>query len=221
MFYFFWESIKEGVFRWWGMVSVILGMGSFFMMLIQKAFPDKIRCKLPQSSVIIVLFFSIITLLISIGLGSYDVYSKKENEIEVLQKKNTGLDAEKEQLQKDLKKARKEKFASVQEMRQTYHEGQHISVCDMVSVRNSLVIKGDTFKHCDIYGPALVSVIGKGTILRCSFSGPLDSSFVVTTNKKITGAIRLADCHLIDCKFHHIGFIGNEEYIEGLKQKFH
>jgi len=210
---FLWDSIKEGSNEWIAITASILIFTSAFGWLIKKGFPN-IPIDISQRSArIILLITGVFLLFITLSIGTYGIYSDKEED-------NAELAAKNEQLQEELESASKAKFASIQEMRQSYHEGQYISIGDMVFVRDSSVIDGDTFKNCHIYGPSLIKVGGVGMISNCGFDGDLETVFVVTTNERVTGAIQFTNCNFIDCVFHRVGFIDTEENIRILKQKF-
>jgi hypothetical protein len=72
------------------------------------------------------------------------------------------------------------------------------------------VINSRTFEDCVIHGPAVVTMLGDGMVVQCTFTSIPDKFIIeVTGNPPIAdGVIMLKDCIFRRCRFVGIGFIG-------------
>lgn len=159
---------------------------------------DKLAWQLP-------LGFLFATFIISLAVSSYSLYKGKQSEID--------------NLKIDLETARKQAYPSISTiMMQEHFKDKDIPLGEFGIANSELHNK--TFINCRIYG-AIVMYLRKNNVVNyCSLWGDIDSSFIITTNEKISGVLAIDDCTFINCTFYNISFIGNKNQIERLKEKF-
>ena len=98
--------------------------------------------------------------------------------------------------------------AGAKELTGKYIAGHTFNITDL-AYRAKII--GRHFEDCDIYGPAVLAVAGIGHVADCTFSGSLDSTFITVEQRVLLGPILLENCTFRKCRFHEIGFIGNQE----------
>ncbi|GAG27862.1 unnamed protein product, partial [marine sediment metagenome] len=179
---FYYEWLKLAFSKPFLIADAAAGTLAIFGALLTKYVP-KVESVMHDLTWLIPLGIFCVFVLASFIVAPYSIYKDKQDTINDLESKVA-------KLEEDLEKAKGERFADSQQLRNTYHEGQNIYVSDLVFARDSSTIDGDTFKNCHIYGPALVKLGGVGIISGCGFDGTLESSFVVTTNEIISGIVQ-------------------------------
>ncbi|MCX6006202.1 MAG: hypothetical protein NTZ34_02955 [Chloroflexi bacterium] len=95
------------------------------------------------------------------------------------------------------------------------YTGQNIRISDLTKEGDSINTK--VFVNCDIYGPALVH-FNNCTLNMLNVDEDWSSILVVTPNSRATGTIYMNDCVLTNCRFHRIGLIGDQQFIDNLKK---
>ena len=149
--------------------------------------------------------------IISLLLSGYNIY-KQDN--------NQGQQTIKE-LTTDLKAARESAIPSVHQiMLLPYFKNIDIPIAGISTTLPEPVLKNKTFENCRIIGPVIFVLQNNVTITHCSFEGDLESMFIVTTNKKVWGAVALDHDTFIGCDFKKVAFIGPQELIDKIKKGF-
>jgi hypothetical protein len=80
------------------------------------------------------------------------------------------------------------------------------------------VIRGKTFTDCMIQGPAVIVALGGLSLDGCNLgiaSKPENLMFR-PMGDQIVGAISMADCSFIRCRFAQVGFTGQDEGLQAL-----
>ncbi|MDO8716919.1 MAG: hypothetical protein Q7J73_08985 [Dehalococcoidales bacterium] len=99
--------------------------------------------------------------------------------------------------------------------------GLQINVADLA--RNDLTIKNKTFNNCDLYGPAVIAMLGDYVVVTGNtFDASIDTMFTVQdTDRWISGVIAFENVQFINCRFHKIGIIGSstmkQQFLSGTK----
>ena len=112
-------------------------------------------------------------------------------------------------------------FATPDALTSPILQNMNIRISDLT--RESTTIRNKTFINCRIYGPAIIVLDSNSivAITRCGFMDTtFDDGFIETTNTRVMGAIRLAECTLTECTFHKIGIIDSPERIQRIKEGF-
>ena len=111
-------------------------------------------------------------------------------------------------------------FATADELLTNHFKGRSVKLADLVGKLEITIIRSKTFEDCDIHGPAVIYLMNYTKLVDNSFRGALDTTFIVTTQKVVTGVIGLEDCVFRKCNFHNISIIGSPEAIETFKKGF-
>ena len=124
-------------------------------------------------------------------------------------------------LERELAQATKEKeelqdkfFATPAALAELRFKGQSFRIAELA--REHDIIKGRTFEDCHFHGPAVITLLGIGTMSHISFDRNLDELFIEVPERSLWGCIAFQDCALLRCTFHHIGIVGTAE----LKRRF-
>ncbi|MDP3879706.1 MAG: hypothetical protein Q8Q07_05305 [Dehalococcoidales bacterium] len=159
---------------------------------------DKLVWQLPLSLLIAVL-------LISLVWSSYDMYKKQSEQIE--------------DLMKQLEQARSQVYPSVASlMLSSYFRDVDVPLAEFGRI--SPILEGKTFENSRIHGP-VVLLVGEGTtITSSSFTGDPEASFIVTTNKHVSGVLQTKRTTFINSRFDGVSFIGDQELIDRIKKGF-
>ena len=82
---------------------------------------------------------------------------------------------------------------------------------------SDLVITSDfvsdtDFENCQIVGPAVVVLLGEGTIAESTFIGNPDAMLwpVPPARQEVIGVIPITNCNFVRCRFEKIGIAGPE-----------
>jgi hypothetical protein len=82
------------------------------------------------------------------------------------------------------------------------------------------VLKGVTFKNCQIEGPAILLPINGCHFDDCNFNAPdgdmRNLVLFPASQSKVTGAIAMTDCTFIAVDFFGIGFTGVKGFLDNL-----
>lgn len=76
--------------------------------------------------------------------------------------------------------------------------------------RDNQIIRGKTFRNCDIYGSSVVLLLEGTVITNCMFDEDPLQSFILTDQNYFYGVVGIQDCVFIDCRFYRVGFTGNQ-----------
>ncbi len=159
---------------------------------------DKLAWQIPLGLLISVF-------VISMGVSSYHLYQEQQTVIKSL---NEQLDT-----------ARKQAYPTVDTiMLNQYFKGVDIPLGSFGLINNTL--KNKTFEDCRINGPVVVHVGDNTKILNNTWLGNPDFTFIITTNKALSGVVDLQGCTFIKCTFQQVSFIGPEEQIDMIKAGF-
>ncbi len=106
------------------------------------------------------------------------------------------------------------------EMSRPYIQGKYFKIADLADGEN--VIVGRTFEDCHIYGPAVLFLLDRNTLIEPHVMGSLDEAFLAApaTNRAgpHTGIIVLRECTFKRCTLFNITFVGASEDIERYKK---
>jgi hypothetical protein len=77
------------------------------------------------------------------------------------------------------------------------------------------VIRGKTFTDCVIEGPAVIAILDGMILDGCNLGATATARNLLLKplGDKIVGAIGIADCRFVRCRFVQVGFTGNEALI--------
>ena len=104
---------------------------------------------------------------------------------------------------------------------ESYLRGRSVYLLDLIPPGAKPIIRDRTFEDCEVRGPAMIALLGGGSISNSTFDGDIDSVFVEVADKRIIlGAIGLQSCVFRRCRFTQIGIIGTREQIEKAKKGF-
>jgi ABC-type multidrug transport system fused ATPase/permease subunit len=96
----------------------------------------------------------------------------------------------------------------------SYFKDEAIHIPDLA--RNRTVIKNKTFEDCDIYGPAVLAVMGSTDFEDCEFAERANFDALVwpvsTNRADHTGAIGAENCMFRRCNFLRVGLLANLVY---------
>src|SRR6266496_4718371 len=85
-------------------------------------------------------------------------------------------------------------------------------------------VSGKTFQDCDLIGPAIIMLQGKGVGEQCRLRHPsgsrLESFLLLMQDHYIFGVIPFNDCGMLGCNFINVGFAGNADELEAIKKSF-
>lgn len=159
---------------------------------------DKLAWQIPLGLLAVVF-------IISLFISSYHMNQQKIKEIT--------------EINQQLEIARKQAYPPVTAlMMESYFKDKDIPLGDFGLVNSNLQDK--TFEKCRIHGTVVIHLENGNTISLCKFSGNLDSNFIVTTNKSVSGVLNLNGCTFIQCDFQNVSFIGDQKAIDSIKTGF-
>ena len=99
--------------------------------------------------------------------------------------------------------------------------GQRFRLVDLLAPGAKPIVSNKKIEDCEIYGPAMIALIGGDILNDNRFDGDLDSLFVeVPEERTIIGAVGLQDCEFHRCHFVAVGIIGTRKQIEKVKRGF-
>lgn len=82
------------------------------------------------------------------------------------------------------------------------------------------VIEAKTFTRCDISGPAVLLAIGGVEFDGCNMGpngGDIRNLLLKPVGpQKVIGVIPVQNCRFIECRFHGVGFTGNDAFLNNL-----
>jgi len=109
-------------------------------------------------------------------------------------------------------------FATPDALTPSILQNMNIRISDLT--REEQIIRNRTFDNCHIYGPAIIITDNCIITPKADFT-EIDPNgiFIETTNKIVSGAIKLDTCVIKNCTFHKISFIGSSEGIRRLKER--
>ena len=95
-----------------------------------------------------------------------------------------------------------------------HYRSQTVRLADLTVVTD--VIESVTFENCIIEGPAVVVMLGNGTVSDSSFEGDLDSTIWVVPRERqhVLGAVAMVNCNIIGCQLRRIGIAVPEDDVE-------
>lgn len=100
-----------------------------------------------------------------------------------------------------------------------HYRNQVVRLTDLTVTQD--VIEGVTFENCTLVGPAVILLMGTGTLDGCKWDGsPEAMLWPLEQRREIIGAIALVDCSLIQCRMQRIGLAYTPEQWETLKAGF-
>ena len=96
-------------------------------------------------------------------------------------------------------------------------ENQEVRLADLVSAEDP-VIRGATFSHCRVYGPAILAPLG-ATSINNSVLGPSVETVMwpVARGSRRVGAIGAEDCLFEGCDFVGVGFAVPEDELPAVE----
>ena len=83
------------------------------------------------------------------------------------------------------------------------------------------VLAGFTFENCEIFGPAVIVLLGETLLDRCRLAG--DPNAVIWPaygRAEVVGAIGLLDCVLRNCQFYRVGILVPDEQLAIVRAGF-
>jgi hypothetical protein len=101
-----------------------------------------------------------------------------------------------------------------------HYRNQTVRLADLTVLND--VIEGVTFENCVIQGPAVVALMGQGSLTNSSFDAPsLDSVLWVIPDARnpVVGAVALVNCHIVGCALQRIGLAVLEKDDPWLRSK--
>jgi hypothetical protein len=106
--------------------------------------------------------------------------------------------------------------AQAQELAAPYIRGRRITITDLITPQD-VVVRQKTFEHCDLFGPAVISLLGNGLLSQCSFAAPQSNVenilIEIAANRYVVGVVGFAGCTLRDCRFFGVSIAGDREQI--------
>jgi hypothetical protein len=97
--------------------------------------------------------------------------------------------------------------------------GMRFRITDLA--RETAIIRNRVFTDCDIYGPAIVMFQDSNVADIYLPNESVSSCLIESNTPTITGAIGFYNCVITNCRFWHIGILGNTKQIEVLKSNVH
>lgn len=89
-----------------------------------------------------------------------------------------------------------------------------------ISDAGKSIIEAKTFTRCDISGPAVLLAIGGVEFNGCNMGpngGDVRNLLLKPVGpQKVIGAIPVLNCRFIECRFHAIGFAGNDAFLTAM-----
>lgn len=114
---------------------------------------------------------------------------------------------------------KKRQFAIPEELLAPTLRGLSFRITDLA--RDENIIRNKVFEDCNIFGPAVISLVFQNSLSYCNFQGSSpDSIFIEIQQNQATGAILFFNCIFRRCRFSKIGFIGKKNEIKLLKEGF-
>lgn len=94
-----------------------------------------------------------------------------------------------------------------------HYRNQTVRLADLTVVSD--VIENATFENCILEGPAVVALLGEGSLSNSSFEGDESSIFWVipAERESVLGAVAMVGCHIVGCQFRRVGLaVPEREY---------
>ena len=88
-----------------------------------------------------------------------------------------------------------------------------VRLADLINQGRPSTLQGYTFDDCDIYGPAVITLVSGGGIENCQL-GSGDVFIEVTVPRTLIGVIGLYNTLFRHCRFHRVGIAAPAELIE-------
>lgn len=86
-----------------------------------------------------------------------------------------------------------------------HYRSQMIRLSDLTVTED--IIRGVTFENCTLVGPAVVVLLGTTSLQRATIDGDTEGAlWPIGARERVLGAIGLADCVVVGCRFQRIGF---------------
>jgi hypothetical protein len=101
-----------------------------------------------------------------------------------------------------------------------HYRNQALRVSDLVVTDH--IVRGVTFENCVLMGPAVIALLGQGSVTGCNLEGSLDAVLwpVAGDRGEIVGAIGFEDCSLVGCSLRYIGFAVPEDQLASFRAGF-
>ena len=98
------------------------------------------------------------------------------------------------------------------------YRSQTVRLADLTVISD--LIENVTFENCIIEGPAVIALMGQGTLRDCGFDGDLESLIwiVPAEREKVIGAIAMIDCTLVGCTLRRIGLAVPEADLDHIRR---
>lgn len=104
---------------------------------------------------------------------------------------------------------------------ESYFANQRVVLNDILIPETPPIIADKVFENCDIVGPAIITFIGTGLMLACSFDGsPLSTFYEVEEGRGLVGIIGMKDCTIRNSRLHRIGLVGTKAQIAQWQKGF-
>ena len=84
-------------------------------------------------------------------------------------------------------------LATSQQLTGKYIQGQSFSIS---TIAYEGIVRNRTFDDCDIYGPAVIHMVGVGQVVGCAWVGKRENTLIATTSLPL-GAIIFENCNFI------------------------
>jgi hypothetical protein len=85
-----------------------------------------------------------------------------------------------------------------------------------------MLIQGKSFRHCNIVGPAVLTIIDNCGFIQVAFKVPKETgsegALLETQAKGTFGMIGLEGCSFELCTFEAISFAGGKEFIDNFRK---
>jgi hypothetical protein len=89
---------------------------------------------------------------------------------------------------------------------------------------HALQVDGKEFVKCDIFGPGVMAFSGNMFLVHCalidSYGLTINSHLFLAQDRYIVGSMSFVDCGFAECKFYDVGFAGNQEQLQEIKNGF-
>ena len=105
--------------------------------------------------------------------------------------------------------AKRQAHALPDQLTSSHLQGLNIRINDLA--REEPFVRNRTFVDCHIYGPAVL-VLDGCTLRGITFDTPIDSLFILVTQERAWGVIKIENCIFKDCRFMKIGIAGSAEF---------
>jgi hypothetical protein len=101
------------------------------------------------------------------------------------------------------------------------YRGRVVRLCELVG--DDGVLDGFVFEDCEIMGPAVVSLQGKGSLVNSDLGGPADALLweVPLSRPTVIGAILALNCTFEACRFRGVGFAGPPDFVSKFRSGVH